>query len=913
MGTRGRGPREIVHRGVVEAAAILVDEALAGPLEARRRVVAAWSPGASVHRLAGGILLRFPAPRSIDCARAPGLPLVRIGAGASAPIASAPLAPDELSALAPPPGAVLLVRGGALSAAVPADADAEDPAAYLDLAAFTVHRAEPLGAPARPPAVAHPPEERAAREVLGIAAAPAERALVLQALAAAAGKIPGPGSHHASRRPLSFLGTIAAAFASLLARLLASRAPGLGSGSGQRLVAEEAEPEGPTLRERFTARLRLWSARVLVRTRLLQFVVRRQAEYLERLLDMLDRGDLGEALRHAIPLGGGTEEPVGPMLGVPSPRSDLSISLAARRSSAAMFGTPDLYDHLRRKYRAAFERLSREGRIDEAAFVLAELLHEAQEAVAFLERHGRLRLAAELAEARRMAPGVQVRQWLLAGDTARAVRIARRHGAFADAVQRLGDHEHAGSLRLSWAETLAAAGDFAAAVEVIWPVESARNIGAAWIDRAIAQGGAPAARMLVKKLHLLPASFPAVREAALALFAGDAPAERRAFAEALISSPPDPGSRALARAAARALLADGARQGDDAVQKLVGRVVTFADDAVLRADLPAFPTFTRTPLARVEAPKARVISGADAGAVPLHDAAYLPSGRVVVALGEAGVRVLGRDGRAIFHLDQPACDLVIADLGDRALAVAPRGDALRLARLNFSDRRAAPWCEARLDAFARDFDGSQWVVAEGDRIFVIDALEARLDALHTVEPGGPVGVIGRDGQSATVLLRDQGVMATRVRFELPSWFMRARKPRDGALGVGPIHVAAGASGAAAAYLAQPAESMSPPVLVFAREGFSERRAELSWPGGAAVHRVAVRPGWIACAVTSARGADVQLVDEEHLRARFTITLEGASRVSLRFSGEALTLADDRGRLLVVDLALGGVVHDLRIT
>src|SRR5262249_41669747 len=103
--------RRHVHRGVVEAAALLLADTFAGPLATRGRAVAAWSPGSTVYRLGDVILVRFPSPRWIDCARAPGLPLVRAGAALS----SAPLEPDELNALAPPAGAVVLVRGGAPS------------------------------------------------------------------------------------------------------------------------------------------------------------------------------------------------------------------------------------------------------------------------------------------------------------------------------------------------------------------------------------------------------------------------------------------------------------------------------------------------------------------------------------------------------------------------------------------------------------------------------------------------------------------------------------------------------------------------------------------------------------------------------------------------------------------------------
>jgi len=64
--------------------------------------------------------------------------------------------------------------------------------------------------------------------------------------------------------------------------------------------------------------------------------------------------------------------------------------------------------------------------IDEAAFVLAELLHADVEAIALLERHGRLRAAAELAEARPVPPALAVRAWLLAGDAARSPRRSIR-------------------------------------------------------------------------------------------------------------------------------------------------------------------------------------------------------------------------------------------------------------------------------------------------------------------------------------------------------------------------------------------------------------------------------------------------------------------------------------------------------
>src|SRR5262249_26377745 len=204
-----------------------------------------------------------------------------------------------------------------------------------------------------------------------------------------------------------------------------------------------------------------FAARVLVWSRLAPLVGRRHAEYLARMLEMFDSNQLDDALRHAIPLNNALESALRqPALRTPSPRKDLAI-VPARAPAATSLGLgADLFDGLRQRYRRAFERLVLMGEIEKAAFVLAELLNANEEAVSFLERHHKFRLAAEIAEARRLPPGLVIRQWFLAGERGHAVRVARKTGAFADAVVRLErTHEHeARALRLVWADALASAG-----------------------------------------------------------------------------------------------------------------------------------------------------------------------------------------------------------------------------------------------------------------------------------------------------------------------------------------------------------------------------------------------------------------------------------------------------------------------
>ena len=189
--------------------------------------------------------------------------------------------------------------------------------------------------------------------------------------------------------------------------------------------------------------------------------------------------------------------------------------------------------------------------------------------MAFLERHGRYRLAAEMAEARDLPPGLVVRQWFLAGDRERALRIARRTGAFADAVTRLErsrQPEQARELRRLWAHGLAEAGDYAAAVDAALAARRRapprpRLDGPAPSSR----GELPAGRMLARKVALAPEPFaPGARRL---------PDAARELARRGGRRPPAPsptpcaGARArrrpqaLARAAVRAIARDSGRLG----------------------------------------------------------------------------------------------------------------------------------------------------------------------------------------------------------------------------------------------------------------------------------------------------------------------------------------------------------------
>ncbi len=170
-------------------------------------------------------------------------------------------------------------------------------------------------------------------------------------------------------------------------------------------IAQRATPAPPSLLRRLRARLAL----ALWRSPLGRTIGRRHADYLRETLAMFDRGELDEALRRAIPLGGEDGGASGLAVALPSPRGALSPSLAQLGGGAAFPAVAAAIAQLRQRYQAARDRLLLDGRIEEAAFVVADLLGDPAAAVALLERHGRARLAAELAEARGLDATLVVR------------------------------------------------------------------------------------------------------------------------------------------------------------------------------------------------------------------------------------------------------------------------------------------------------------------------------------------------------------------------------------------------------------------------------------------------------------------------------------------------------------------------
>ena len=396
----------------------MIDSSLVGAAEARRRVLALWTPGASVREHQGEFIITGLRATRARVATAAGTPLVE----QHGTLATMPLDADEVAEVGVP-GCIVIARAGVAEPLTLADTREVDLAAWIDLEDFQISEMKPLAAPPAKISIPPPPTTDI-QSVTGAACRGCarqgsdRRADPLRSGAARGGGAASPWSR----------------LVQWLSQRLRSRQKALPASTG-------SQPAGLSWFDRLRNRV----AAALWNGRLGMALGRRHAEYLRRVLEMFDRGELEDALRHAIPLGGeGGDARL--CLGVPRPRESLALTYGARRTNSIIPVADVAMAMMRDRYRAAASRLEQSGRIDEAAFVLAELLSDPKAAIALLERHKRYTVAARLAEGRNLEPGLIVRLWFLAGDSQRAIDTARKYRAWADAVARL---EKSGDSRAS--------------------------------------------------------------------------------------------------------------------------------------------------------------------------------------------------------------------------------------------------------------------------------------------------------------------------------------------------------------------------------------------------------------------------------------------------------------------------------
>lgn len=912
-------------------------------------VLREWHAGAQATRVHGGILLRFAAPKHRPSQPGYPFPLVECAGGLSV---GPKLPPDA------PSGSVVLVWQGATIVVVPSQFSAIPLASWLNLGNAKVIPAFPLG-PTPTPAPA--PSGFDVRVALGRPRATAEAKALSSALllpksakqreisagsgilAAMAGALLGGifgqrgSGTPASGRPtmsektsvntgdalrtsgngglmFAIVGGLLAGLAGLFGgrRDHPTSAPTHNGRIGSAPPPPPAPPSGPgwwTLALRRLA-APLWNP----------VLGGAHGRYLAKMLDLFESDNLDEALRHAIPLGDhdGPVDP--PAFSLPNPRDSLKLGPLVQRRTSAIGLETGVFEHLRQVYERALKKLIDEKRIDEAVFLLVELLRWHGEAVELLEANQRFELAAKIAEAH-LAPSLAVRLWMLAENPEAAVLLARRTGSFGQTITLLQPKhpELALRLRQTWAEHLAASGDFAAACTIAWEEPALRPGAVRWLDAALAVGGTGGARLIAHLLRGRPQLFEAAKERILALLTGEGYefiALRIAAAEGLLSVGSDE-RLPLLRPLYRQLVADQAAHPEFVPLARLSRIRDALREPALIADAPpAAPQIRR--LTDHPKPIEYAFDAGDRGSVGVSDLWFSAEHGLLVALGEVGARVYARDGRVRAAFDEPMSHLVVPSAGATVVGIAHRDWGKRLAKLDLTQGRGTRWHDANYGLCAPTSDGSLWFVAEGNSLIALDLLASRARSLWRVNALPAAATqIAVDAQSFSALLGETD--RERWVHALPALRLSERRitpdPPERQAGIewmapyGTLH-----------QVHHP-RAMTPDDTrlswqVVGPDGQVVRSTMLPLAGPAGAVREARRwKGSLAeeyslAVTTTPSGLNLWLWIGETLR--MVVRLDGSGEVAVRATGDMLAVGDNLGRALVFELISGTLLRNVRV-
>jgi len=931
--TQTQAEERFVHRGHV---------AVAGFFYANREenwtrsdILARYVSGTRVFRHQGTLLVIFPQVQRAAVMECPATPLVWQKNWLTA-------LPLEETDSSPPGLPVSLAYAGNVEGSALDKSHEEDPAAWVDLRDFSKEDGKSLRPPPRPPQQAIAKGETNIRNMLGaIGREHPEQKELVKALRSSGARRP-QGPRVGATLAAAGIGILARISSLISTRFRRSGTPQL---PGEPPVAPRNQPSShsPSLLDRFSNYLKtsLWKSRMG------QWLGQQHSKYLEELFNLLNQGSFEEALRRAIPAhnrssGGQAAPPV-----LPFGRRD-HLELGAAQGSGGTLGLEEaLYAQLRAAYRRAFEQLKAHQRHNEAAYVLSELLQENEEAVNYLEVNGCIEKAAQLAEARDLSAGLIVRLWFRAGNRERAMAIAKRDGAFEDALLRLKEHpKDAEAFRLAWASHLADAGNFASAIQIASPLPEAKAIVRKWIDLGLEQGGSAGASALVQFCRLYPEHFSDVREHALALLTNqerfDSAALETMARQLLKVSPPNRAVRTLSRSLFRATLRDRGLGLNSIERSTLRDLARLGDDGALAADLPQLTATDELPrLINRSTPVTQEVSANDTGSSPIHDAVMLGGGRYLIAKGDSGVFLYNRGHRVVRHFDLPATKLIVSDQSDRVLALRQRGELTVVFQIAPASGTGRMWTEMKLDSYALTFDGSSWYVAFGGFVHALDLSNPSQKSLWR-SGNTESNIVGISRTPHRLLFstgngecweHDLNPHRLRRRHQSPGlpilggathdvWFGRGDTPSDTHEGDDElfnttgdarpdVEIANWSEGDEGDFeddrdedFEEDEERTSSPLFLELRR---DDRRSLTLGAENEASQFTVQDSddiWIIVSYANEGSQVLVLTDRAELKARMRVTLKDTGWATARLSEGSLIISDQRGRLLAFELGAG---------
>lgn len=903
-----------VLKGYVQSSGFFFPSALMSQDVAISRLVAIWKPGSKIYGSDIGYILMSPQSSWVNCRQTQAAALVK----QKNIYTSGLFSDDEIISMNLPVHSALIIDHGK-HRIVPCSPDQlEHPASWIDLSDYqTIENLSSLGAYPPAPELKTRPVKKSLDSIFEkpLPKAVQERDAILEMFekrkkTKLEKKCTKSGTRYARYGSFGWLRFLGPFFK----HPSSSARPGNKTSYGPK----EGVHRGPTWFNFILGHL-------IKTTGLWYLFSNSQSRYFKKMIEMFEEGDLKNGLRHAIPLSKtGEMTPDLPAWLSPKPRSGLTVSPHPAKGRARYTFEDSLYRHIHQLYEKAFEKLDGEGRIEEAVFILAELLQDSERAVSYLEQKGRLIEAAELAESRDLSPGLMIRQWFIAGKIERAIWIARKTLAFDKAVIML-ERTHAqlaSKLRLLWAKFLAQAGRYEEAVVVLWKIKEARHLAEDWIERAIAFGGINGARLLAYRAAFRPDQFmdSCQRLGAILKDTDSSMAiARTEFADALIKQPATPETQALGRIVFRPLFGDRARSKNLWPKKRFEELLNYIHDGALKAD------FQRTPFPDATSGKMAVsalldrrsppmeVTFSDFGSTEIYDFCVLPEGRSLVALGEAGVLVMNAKGKAVWHFNVPAHSFVVSDLKNRALALSPRGEVYRVSRIFIDEQKAAFWHEAKLDTYADTFDGSIWFAAEGENLFAIDVQDKTFKSFwHVSNLPGSLSRPCRSATSLAFMVNEDDHAKSLWRYDLPNLILRHRDYLEELHDKIILDLSVSASGTVKMIHIQeaPDENQS---IFYLQANLSKKCINIPLnmaPGK--IHPIAASEEWFAIPLEDEFGMTIYLVDQNNPKIRMCLKLPNTKSARIRFFDNEMTICDDQGRLIRMDLYYGAIVRSLSV-
>lgn len=528
---------------------------------------------------------------------------------------------------------------------------------------------------------------------------------------------------------------------------------------------------------------REYLSRMIMMSALGRVLGARQAGYMRKMLELFENGSLDQALKHAIPMSDARDaaNSTRMSMGLPKVLRSISLTLNRRQASSSYNVGEESSDMLRATYERAFQQLDRSGQHKKAAFVLADLLRDYHRALEYLVKHKEFITAAKLAEGQQMSIEKVIYHWVLAGDLTRAINIARTTHRYQAVIQVISRYNKDVANKLSWefAELCAKQGNYLQAVNNVWDLTSSKKELMPWIKAGIETQVGAKPVLLVKALSL---SCDDYFSSLIELIENGNATQINDCISAFLTSPRTPEISAAAKLTLRYHLQHIAVGKIKYHAKDVKRLLELTDDLTLKHEVRALSLKAgnhRDKRASLQ-DKAKPLEYKleNVGSSLIYDVVELANGWLLLAKGSAGLELCKPNGTTVCFYSQPCDHIVLSDFGNRALLLSSLDEYVQVNRFELMNRSVAAWCELKMDNFAPSYDGDQWLISRGNKVWSLDVFSDSATALWSVSDlPYPVTALSRSKTQLSFVCIDSATSALQVwRYTLPMMRLNQRDP-----------------------------------------------------------------------------------------------------------------------------------------